>query len=86
MLSQEVMCRYFRFLSEDEIQFLEREERNMQVPSQNTRYVYLLAGGYAGVYADWEDSVFCLPEEGKQLIEKTARRNGRKNVRMKKDF
>ena len=25
----------------------------------------LLEGGYAGVYADWEDSVFCLPEEVK---------------------
>lgn len=27
--------------------------------------MYLLEGGYAGVYADWEDSVFCLPEEVK---------------------
>ena len=28
LLSKEVMCRYFRFLSEDEIQFLERDEHN----------------------------------------------------------
>lgn len=86
LLSQEVMCRYFRFLSEDEIQFLEREERICKVPSQDTRYVYLLAGGYAGVYADWEDSVFCLPEEVKAAYRKNCTEEWKKECQDEERF
>lgn len=72
LLSKDVMCRYFRFLNEDEIQFLESENTIRKVSFEDTKYEYLLVGGYAGVYADWGDSVFCLPKEVKAAYQENC--------------
>lgn len=86
LLSKHVMCRYFRFLSEDEIRFLEGEERTRKVSFQDMRYVYLLEGGYAGVYADWEDSVFCLPEEVKAAYRENCTEEWKKELQEEERF
>lgn len=72
LLSKEVMCRYFRFLSEDEIQFLESENTIRKVSFEDMRYAYLLEGGYVGVYADLADSMFCLPKEVKEAYQENC--------------
>lgn len=78
LLSKEVMRRYFRFLSEDEIQFLESENTTRKVSFEDMRYGYLLEGGYVGVYADWGDSVFCLPKEVKEAYQENCTEDWKK--------
>ena len=78
LLSKEIMCRYFRFLNENEIQFLESENTMRKVHFEDMRYAYLLAGGYVGVYADREDSVFCLPKEVKAAYQENCKEDWKK--------
>lgn len=86
LLSKEVMCKYFKFLDEDEIQFLESKEVNHKLSFMDTRYQYLLRGGYVGVYANWEDSVFCLPEEVKVAYRKNCTDDWKKECQEEKNF
>lgn len=86
LLSKEVMCRYFRFLNEDEIQLLESKDVPCKVSFMDVKYQYLLMGGYAGVYANWEDSVFCLPEEVKVAYRKNCTDNWKKECQEEKNF
>ena len=60
--------------------------RTRKVFLQDTGSVYSFEGGYAGVYADWEDSVFCLPEEVKAAYRENCTEEWKKELREEERF
>lgn len=86
LLDKDVMQKYFRFLSESEIAFLESKVNRIEMDYSYESYDMLLAAGYAVVQSDWSEGRIYIPEEVKEAYSKNCMGDWKKSAVIDKEF